>query len=231
MSCPGLFRLRSSRVALCNSLPSLSLFPASPLLHLPPSLTFSPRPHHDDLTVSATPTTPTTPTIPYPPTPPPPPRANPQRERERNANCGLRTRKSSEQKKCKEKQVLKTKGARVEKSKREEDGAGERKQMAEVKLARRFSIGMHKHRALLILSTKHPRHREVFARSYVVVGTALAVGAAISHRAAPVLPTPLGGVSLVPPHVVWVGRGVVGLANQAPLYVRLRCHLSRLHNQ
>ena len=88
---------------------------------------------------------------------------------------------------------------------------------------------MHKHRALLILSTKHPRHREVFARSYVVVGTALAVGAAISHRAAPVLPTPLG--PLVPPHMEWVGRGVAGPANQAPLYVRLRCHLSRLHSQ
>ena len=35
-----------------------------------------------------------------------------------------------------------------------------------------------------------------------------AVGAAISHRAAPILPTPPGEVSpLVPPHEVWVGRG------------------------
>ena len=37
------------------------------------------------------------------------------------------------------------------------------------------------------------------------------VGAAISHRAAPVLPIPPGGVSpLVSPHEMWVGRGVVG---------------------
>ena len=44
----------------------------------------------------------------------------------------------------------------------------------------------------------------------------LIVGAVISHRTAPVLPTPLGGVSpLVPSHVVWVGRGVVGLTNQS----------------
>ena len=43
------------------------------------------------------------------------------------------------------------------------------KEMAQAKLAL-FSTGMHEHRALPTLGTKHPRHHEVFARSYVVVG-------------------------------------------------------------
>ena len=55
---------------------------------------------------------------------------------------------------------------------------------------------------------------------------ALVVGAAISHRTAPVSPAPLGGVSLlVPSHVVWVVRGVVGLTNQSSPRFRPR-HLS-----
>ena len=42
------------------------------------------------------------------------------------------------------------------------------------------------------------------------------MGAAISHRA-PVFPTPLGGVSpLVPTHVVWVRRDVVGRPTSHP---------------
>ena len=58
-----------------------------------------------------------------------------QRERERNANCGLRTRKPSEQKECKEKQVLrKVAEAKCDGGRLRQEDAREK-----VKLARRLA--------------------------------------------------------------------------------------------